>query len=57
MEYFFLVDLGTECGDLDVSPLTEKFNVLVKGQEMPEIDSLKTKWINAGRDFKIEVQQ
>jgi tetratricopeptide (TPR) repeat protein len=59
MEYFFLMilDLGTGCDDLDISPLTENFNVLGKGRDKPEIDPLKAKWIDAGRDFRIKLQQ
>jgi ATP:corrinoid adenosyltransferase len=59
MEYFFFIimDLGTGDDDIDYYPLTEKFNVLRKRQDKPEIDYLKTKWIDAGRDFKIKVQQ
>jgi hypothetical protein len=59
MEYFFLIiiDLGPGCDDITYLPLTEKFNVLRKGQDKPEIDPLQPKWIDAGRDFKIKVQQ
>jgi len=59
MEYFFLriFDLGTGFDDLDFSPLTEKLEVLWNRQDKPEIDPLRTKWIDAGRDLRTKVQQ
>ncbi len=50
-------DPGMGRDDMEVSSLDKKLNVFSKGQCKPETDPLKAKWINAGRDFRIEVQQ